>query len=182
MSTILIIDDNESYRASLVEILALELHTILYQVGLKESSKIIPFLRYTAKFTRLLFAQLVLEAENGQIGLLMIRQDTPDIIVCDMDMPIINGFEVLRTAKADPIYARIPFVMLTGHRGEQALKASRELGVEAYLSKPVAVTEFLSTIGHFLKDKDPCFIIVSRQNATVRSLGKCAVAFGTEKT
>jgi CheY-like chemotaxis protein len=128
MRTILIIDDNESFRASLVEILALELHTTL-------------------------------EAENGQIGLRMIRQDTPDLIVCDMDMPVINGFEVLRTAKADPIYARIPFVMLTGHRDEQALKASRDLGVEAYLSKPIAVTEFLSAIGHFLKDKDPALLL-----------------------
>ena len=128
MSTILIIDDNESLRASLVEILTLELHTTL-------------------------------EAENGQIGLRIIRQDTPDLIICDVDMPVINGFEVLRTAKADPICARIPFIMLTGHRDEQALKTSRDLGVEAYLSKPIAVTEFLSTIGHFLKDKDPALLL-----------------------
>ena len=128
MSTILIIDDNESLRASLVEILTLELHTTL-------------------------------EAENGQIGLRIIRQATPDLIVCDMDMPVTNGFEVLRTAKDDPIYAGIPFVMLTGHRDEQALKTSRDLGAEAYLSKPIAVTEFLSTIGHFLKDKDPALLL-----------------------
>ena len=128
MSTILIIDDNESLRASLVEILTLELHTTL-------------------------------EAENGQIGLRIIRQATPDLIVCDMDMPVTNGFEVLRTAKADPIYAGIPFVMLTGHRDERALKASRDLGVEAYLAKPIAVTEFLSTISHFLKDKDPALLL-----------------------
>jgi CheY-like chemotaxis protein len=128
MNTVLVIDDNADYRASLIEILALELHTTL-------------------------------EAENGQVGLRMIRQYSPNLIVCDVDMPVMNGIEVLRTAKADPIYAKIPFLIITGHRDEQTLKTSLDLGVEAYLTKPIAVTEFLSTIDHFLKEKDPPLLL-----------------------
>ena len=127
MSTILIIDDNEDYRAGLVEVLALETHTTL-------------------------------EAENGLIGLQMIHEYSPNLILCDVDMPVMNGFEVLRTVKADPIHAKIPFLIITGHEDERMLKTSRDLGVEAYLTKPVAVPEFLSAIDHFLKVEDPTLL------------------------
>ena len=99
-------------------------------------------------------AYATLEAENGRIGLQMIHKHAPNLIVCDVDMPVMNGFEVLTTVKADPIYAKIPFLIITGHHDERMLKSSRDLGVEAYLIKPVAVTEFLSTVAHFLKVED----------------------------
>lgn len=96
-----------------------------------------------------------LQAENGQIGLRMIRQHSPNLILCDVDMPIMNGIEVLTTVKADPIYAKIPFLIITGHRDERMLKMSRDLGVEACLTKPITVTVFLSTIARILNESDP---------------------------
>jgi CheY-like chemotaxis protein len=96
---------------------------------------------------------LTLEAENGQLGLQMIRHHSPNLIVCDVDMPVMNGIEVLRTVKTDPIFASIPFLIITGHRDEQTLKTSRALGVEAYLTKPITIPTFLSTIGHFLNER-----------------------------
>ena len=122
MSTILVIDDNEDYRAGFIQVLEFEAYTIL-------------------------------EAENGLIGLEMIREYSPNLILCDMDMPVMNGIEVLTAVKADPIYAKIPFLIITGHRDEQTLKKSRDLGIEAYLTKPIAIPEFLSTVGHILKEK-----------------------------
>ena len=124
MNTILVIDDNADYRASLVDLLELE--------------------RYAA-----------LEAENGQIGMQMIRHHFPNLIICDVDMPVMDGIEVLTTVKADPIYAKIPFLILTGHRDERMLKVSRDLGVEACLTKPITVTVFLSTIARILNESDP---------------------------
>ena len=91
-----------------------------------------------------------LEAENGQIGLQMIHQHSPNLILCDIDMPVMNGIEVLKTAKADPVLAKIPFLMVTGSSDEQTLKASRDLAVEAYLTKPISIPEFLSTVAYFL--------------------------------
>ena len=127
-------------------------------------------------------AHTTLEAENGQIGLEMMRQDAPDLIICDVDMPVMNGIEVLRTAKADPTYAKIPFVMLTGHTDELTRKTSRDLGAEAYLTKPIAITEFLSTIGSLLKKRRPHFITISPQTIADASgpgtEGTCPAADG----
>ena len=53
-----------------------------------------------------------IEAKNGEVGLDMMRQHLPDVIICDVDMPGMNGMDVLRTAKADPICAVIPFMEL----------------------------------------------------------------------
>jgi CheY-like chemotaxis protein len=124
MNTILVIDDNEDFRADLREILEFENYATL-------------------------------EAENGQLGLQMIRQHSPDLIVCDVEMPVMNGIDVLRTAKADPAVAKIPFLIITGRSDEQTLKTSQDLAVEAYLTKPINVTEFLSTIVSFLSAEAP---------------------------
>ena len=99
-------------------------------------------------------AHTTLEAENGQMGLEMMREDTPVLIICDVDMPVMDGMEVLKTAKADPTDAKIPFLMLTGHSDELTWKVAQDLGAEAYLTKPIAVTEFLSTIGSLLRKED----------------------------
>jgi CheY-like chemotaxis protein len=93
----------------------------------------------------------VLDAKNGLIGLEMIQLYTPNLIVCDLDMPMMNGLEVLRAVKADPFVANIPFLILTGHSDKQSLNSSRDLGVEAYLNKPIAIPEFLAAIASFLK-------------------------------
>ena len=127
MGTILVIDDNEGYRANIVEVLELKAYTTL-------------------------------EAENGRIGLHLIHQHSPDLILCDVDMPVMNGLEVLATVKADPMYAKIPFLLITGHCDEQMLKTSHDLGVAACLKKPTTVKELLTTITHFLKEEDPTLL------------------------
>jgi len=116
---------------------------------------------YRAGFTEVLELEdyTILEAENGLIGLQMIHRYSPNLILCDVDMPVMNGIEVLRAVKADPTYANIPFLIVTGHRDERTLKTSLDLGVEAYLTKPIAVTELLSTIDHFLKEKDSAILL-----------------------
>jgi CheY-like chemotaxis protein len=112
---------------------------------------------YRAGLTELLTleAHTALEAENGLIGLHLIHQHSPNLILCDVDMPVMNGLEVLATVKADPMYAKIPFLLITGHRDEQTLKTSHDLGVAACLTKPIAVKEFLTTVTQFLEDEDP---------------------------
>jgi CheY-like chemotaxis protein len=91
-----------------------------------------------------------LEAENGLLGLNIMRQYLPDIVVCDLEMPVMNGFELLRTVKSDPQFAKIPFVMVSGRHDEQSLKSAYDLGVSAYLTKPLGITDFLSTIVYHL--------------------------------
>lgn len=95
-------------------------------------------------------AYITLEAANGEIGLEMIHQHSPNLILCDVDMPVMDGIEVLRKTKSNSILAKIPFIINTGHSDELRSKMAQDLGVDAYLSKTVSVTELLSTITHFL--------------------------------
>ena len=119
MITILVIDDNEAYRATLLEVLELE-------------------------------SYLVLEAENGLMGLRMIQQYSPNLILCDVDMPVMNGLELLGNVKANPLLASIPFIMMTGHSAELTRTVAQGLGEAAYLIKPITIAELLSTIASFL--------------------------------
>src|SRR5690348_3758126 len=71
--------------------------------------------------------------------------DPPVVILLDLKMPRVNGLEVLRQIKADPDLKKIPVVMLTSSREEQDLVRSYELGVNAYVVKPVNFGQFMDS-------------------------------------
>jgi len=70
----------------------------------------------------------------------------PAVILLDMKMPRMDGLEVLREVKADPSLKIIPVVMITSSREKQDLVQSYNLGVNAYVVKPVEFTEFVEAI------------------------------------
>lgn len=70
----------------------------------------------------------------------------PAVVLLDLKMPRVDGLEVLRVVKADPAVRHIPIVMLTSSREERDLVESYELGVNAFVVKPVEFREFISTI------------------------------------
>lgn len=70
----------------------------------------------------------------------------PVVILLDLKMPKVDGIEVLREVKADPVLRLIPVVMLTSSREEQDLVRSYELGVNAYVVKPVDFQQFMDSI------------------------------------
>src|SRR6516165_6456594 len=72
--------------------------------------------------------------------------DPPVVILLDLKMPRVNGLEVLRQIKADPELKKIPVVMLTSSREEQDLVRSYELGVNAYVVKPVNFGQFMDSV------------------------------------
>lgn len=71
---------------------------------------------------------------------------TPAVVLLDLKMPRVDGLTVLRTIKSDPALKTIPVVMLTSSREERDLIASYELGVNAYVVKPVGFPEFMEAI------------------------------------
>lgn len=76
----------------------------------------------------------------------------PAVILLDLKMPKVNGLEVLREVKADPALRRIPVVVMTSSREEQDLVRSYELGVNAYVVKPLdfhQFTEAMKVVGAF---------------------------------
>jgi CheY-like chemotaxis protein len=72
--------------------------------------------------------------------------DNPGLILLDLKMPKVDGLEVLRQVKADPTLKSIPVVMLTSSREEQDVVRTYDLGVNAYVVKPVAFTDFMDAV------------------------------------
>ena len=72
----------------------------------------------------------------------------PAVLLLDLKMPKVDGLEVLRQVKADPDLKTIPVVMLTSSREEGDLLRSYELGVNAYVVKPVEFGDFMAAIRH----------------------------------
>ena len=74
--------------------------------------------------------------------------DMPAVVFLDLKMPKVDGLEVLRRIKSDPVRKAIPVVMLTSSREERDLIRSYELGVNAYVVKPVGFDEFVQSVKH----------------------------------
>ncbi len=75
------------------------------------------------------------------------REDNlPVVVLLDIKMPKLNGIEVLRQMKSDPVLKRVPVVMLTSSKEEPDLAACYDLGVNAYVVKPVDFTQFVDAV------------------------------------
>jgi DNA-binding NarL/FixJ family response regulator len=88
----------------------------------------------------------VSRAEDGQRGLELARSRAPDLILCDVMMPGLDGHGVLRALRADPATATIPLIFLTAKGEKVDQRAGMNLGADDYLVKPVAKEEVLSAI------------------------------------
>jgi DNA-binding NarL/FixJ family response regulator len=88
----------------------------------------------------------VAEARNGREGVERARQDLPDLVLCDITMPEMNGHRVLEALRAEPKTAHLPFVFLTGW-GEQAdIRTGMNLGADDYLVKPMSPDELTAAV------------------------------------
>jgi DNA-binding NarL/FixJ family response regulator len=77
-------------------------------------------------------------APDGEIGLAKIIAERPDLVLCDVRMPRMSGFELLeKLSAAGPAFARVPFVFLTALEDRENELAGRRLGADDYLTKPV---------------------------------------------
>jgi CheY-like chemotaxis protein len=76
------------------------------------------------------------------------RPGNPAVAILDIKMPRMDGIEVLRAIRSDPVLKMIPVVMLTSSREEQDLIRSYELGINAYVVKPVKFSEFIEAVKH----------------------------------
>jgi DNA-binding response OmpR family regulator len=80
----------------------------------------------------------VIEAENGQEGLQKIISEWPDIVICDVSMPVMNGHELMAEIQINhPEFSNIPFIMLTAMADRQNMIMGLESGVDDYITKPL---------------------------------------------
>jgi DNA-binding NarL/FixJ family response regulator len=87
-----------------------------------------------------------LPAENGYLGLQLAKRESPDLILCDVMMPELDGYGVIAALRADPALATIPFIFLTAKGEKPDIRAGMNLGADDYLTKPVAKTDLLAAI------------------------------------
>ncbi len=97
----------------------------------------------------------VLEAIHGRDGIEMAREEKPDLILCDIMMPEMDGYDVLHALRADKTVAGTPFIFLTAKGEKRDQRAGMNLGADDYLTKPVSADELLGAVNARL-DRELC--------------------------
>ncbi|MGE5658525.1 MAG: response regulator [Actinomycetota bacterium] len=115
MTKILVIEDEESIRENILELLNAE--------------------EFEA-----------LGAENGQIGIELAYKHQPNLILCDVMMPEVDGYGVLEAVRSNPETTTIPFIFLTAKADKADTRKGMELGADDYLTKPCTADELLAAI------------------------------------
>ncbi|MEB3228957.1 MAG: response regulator [Synechocystis sp.] len=112
----------------------------------------------------------VITAADGVKGLELIRQQTPDLIICDVMMPQMDGFEVLETLQSDPDLAAIPLILLTAMADLQNLREGMDLGADDYLTKPFDLNELLISVSSRLRKRNFINQQIEKEKIHVKSL------------
>ncbi len=115
MIKILVVEDDNTVRANLLEILDAEGFSVM-------------------------------GAENGRIGIQLAHNYLPDLVLCDIMMPDLDGYQVLAELRHHPATAAIPFVFLTARGARSDQRQGMELGADDYLVKPFTIQEVLGAI------------------------------------
>ena len=95
----------------------------------------------------------VLTASDGQEGLDKARSESPDLIILDLMLPKVDGYQVCRALKFDEKYKRIPIVIFTARARESDVKAGKEAGADAYVTKPFEPEVLLAKVSQLLEKK-----------------------------
>lgn len=109
----------------------------------------------------------VISAENGKIGVDLAKKEKPDLIICDVMMPELDGFGVLHVLSKNPETASIPFIFLTAKSEKEDMRKGMKLGADDYLTKPFDDVELLDAIDTRLKKSS---IIKSEFSKTTEGL------------
>ena len=112
---ILIVEDNQSVRENIAEILEIE--------------------NYETH-----------QAENGAIAFDIARKIQPDLVICDIMMPEVDGYEVLRLMRQTPITSTVPFIFLTAKTSKEDIRKGMELGADDFITKPFTIEELLKAV------------------------------------
>ncbi|NLX08573.1 MAG: response regulator [Chloroflexi bacterium] len=97
---------------------------------------------------------IALAAENGQIALDLVLADPPDLVILDVNMPVLDGFAVCQAIKTNPFTAKVPVIMLTAQVDVDSRVMGLGLGADDYLSKPFHPRELVARIQTRLRAKE----------------------------
>ena len=92
----------------------------------------------------------LLGAEDGEGGIRLASEATPDLIICDLHLPHLDGFSTLETIRKNEGAHHVPFIFLSGDGDPLHIHYGLNLGAEAYLVKPVSANEFVTEVRRHL--------------------------------
>nr|WP_278706551.1 hybrid sensor histidine kinase/response regulator transcription factor [Bacteroides intestinalis] len=92
----------------------------------------------------------ILKATNGMYGLELLRKEMPDLVICDIMMPGMDGMEFLRLVRGDKTLLHIPVIMLTAKMDEEDQMSAFDSGADVYLTKPISLKYLRNRIDHLL--------------------------------
>ena len=96
------------------------------------------------------FGHQTLQASNGESGIEVVRAERPDLVLCDIQLPKLDGWEICRLLKADPDVANIPLIAVTAY----AMVGDREklltAGFNGYISKPIMPETFMDQLRPYI--------------------------------
>ena len=121
MKKILVIEDDENIRESLVELLEMKSYEIF-------------------------------SADNGAAGLQLALDQNPDMILCDIMMPGLTGYEVIEAIRNNPSFTKTPFVFLSAKAMESDIQKGLQLGANNYLTKPFRASELFGLVDKHLNN------------------------------
>lgn len=96
------------------------------------------------------FGYEVIEARNGEDGIRMARDDHPDLILMDISIPLIDGWEATKILKADTATSGIPIIALTAHALATDRAKAIEVGCDGYLAKPCEPRRVVAEVEKFI--------------------------------
>lgn len=111
----------------------------------------------------------VLEAENGQVGVNRALEEQPDVILCDVMMPVKSGFDCCRELKGNLRTCHIPILFLTARGMEEDIIDGMEMGADDYLQKPVNIDLLRAKIAAIIKNRENLKQTYLKQLITVRT-------------
>ncbi len=114
-----------------------------------DESDIVSTIQYRLKFCEF----DVITASNGKEGLEKAANEKPDIILLDINMPVMDGHEMLERLKSRPDLKDTPVIMLTAYSDGKDIAKAADLGIADYVTKPFDFTELMEKISNALENK-----------------------------
>ena len=93
----------------------------------------------------------ILEAEDGQRGITSAEVERPDLILMDIQMPIMDGYEATRRIKANPALSGIPIIVVTSYALSGDEEKARAAGCDDYITKPYSPRQLLAKVSQHLR-------------------------------
>jgi two-component system chemotaxis response regulator CheY len=95
----------------------------------------------------------VIEATDGVDALKKLSSDKIDLILADINMPVMDGLKLVSLVRGNPVFKDIPIIMVTTEGAEEDRKRAIAIGANAYLPKPIQTQELLKLVTKFLSDQ-----------------------------